>query len=115
VTGATDETTIRNDFWPKLRQNLVRLPFAEDAVASYYCAFDATTPLKVKGILVAALAYFIMPFDVIPDFLLGLGFTDDLAVLVSAMGMVRKHITEIHRDKARSKIAELRSGHNANS
>ena len=79
-----DEETVRDGFWPKLAKVLANIPFAEDAVAAYYCAFDSRTPLRVKGILLAALVYFIMPADIIPDFLLGLGFTDDLSGLSPA-------------------------------
>lgn len=103
----SDEQTVKQGFWPKLAANLSRIPFAEEAVAAWYCALDPATPVKVKGTLFGALAYFVLPFDVIPDFLLGLGFTDDLAVLVTAISMVRSHITQDHRDRAREKIAEL--------
>ena len=70
-----NEDTVRKDFWPKLKANLARLPFAEDLVAARYAAFDSRTPLKVRGTLFGALAYFILPIDVVPDFILGLGFT----------------------------------------
>ena len=83
---------------------------AEDAVAAWYCAFDPATPLKVKGTLLGALAYFILPFDVVPDFILGLGFSDDLAVLMTAMTLVKTHITQAHRDKAAAVLAQARSG-----
>ncbi len=105
--ASSDERTVQTGFWPKLAGNLARVPFAEEVVAAWYCAFDPSTPVKVKGTLIAALAYFIMPFDVIPDFLLVLGFTDDLAVLMTAMAMVRGSIRQEHRDKAKAKIAEL--------
>ena len=105
-----DEQNVKQNFWPKLQQNLARIPFAEDVVAAWYCANDTKTPLKVKGTLVAALAYFILPFDVIPDVILGLGFTDDLAVLMTAMTLVRNHVTQDHRNRAREKIDGLRKG-----
>jgi uncharacterized membrane protein YkvA (DUF1232 family) len=108
--AGTDEQTVKQNFWPKLKQNLARIPFAEDVVAAWYCAFDANTPLKVKGTLFAALAYFILPFDIVPDFILGLGFTDDLAVLVTAMTLVRNHITQVHRDRAHAAIERLKQG-----
>jgi uncharacterized membrane protein YkvA (DUF1232 family) len=108
MTGTADDNKVQADFWPKLARNLAHLPFAEEAVAAYYCAFDPATPYKVKGILVAALAYFIMPLDVIPDVLLGLGFTDDLAVLFMAMKTVRGSINQTHRDQAKAKLDELR-------
>ena len=75
----------------------------------FYCAFDPATPLKVKGILLGALAYFIMPIDVIPDVLLGLGFTDDMAVLYTAISMIRSHMTQAHRDKAKETLEKLKA------
>lgn len=106
--AVTDENNVRQNFWPKLQQNLARIPFADEVLAAWYCATDAKTPLKVKGTLFGALAYFILPIDVIPDVILGLGFTDDLAVLMSAMTLVKNHITPEHRDRARETIARLK-------
>lgn len=105
----TDTTTVAKDFWPKLKKSLSHIPFAEDVVAAYYCAFDAATPLKAKGILLAAIAYFIMPLDVIPDFILGLGFTDDMAVLYAAMTAIRSHITQDHRDRAKETLEKMKA------
>jgi uncharacterized membrane protein YkvA (DUF1232 family) len=107
--SATDEQKLRRDFWPKLTRNLARLPFAEQVLAAWYCAFDPATPLKVKATLFGALAYFVLPFDGIPDVLLGIGFTDDLAVLMAAMTLVRSHITQSHREQARTKLEELKA------
>jgi uncharacterized membrane protein YkvA (DUF1232 family) len=105
-----DEQDVRQNFWPKLQQNLARIPFADDVLAAWYCATDQNTPLKVKGTLFGALAYFILPIDIIPDFILGLGFTDDLAVLMTAMTLMKNHITQAHRDQARDTITRLKSG-----
>jgi uncharacterized membrane protein YkvA (DUF1232 family) len=105
---ARNEETVRSRFWPKLARVLASVPFAEEAVAAYYCAFDRQTPLKVKGILLAALAYFVMPIDAIPDILLGLGFTDDMAVLFTAISMIRSHMKPEHREKARDALDKLR-------
>ena len=104
------EKTVLNGFWPKMAQNFARIPFAEDLVAAWYCAFDPATPTRVKATLIGALAYFILPFDVIPDFLIGLGFTDDLAVLLTAFGLVKSNITQAHRDRAREALAKVRAG-----
>jgi uncharacterized membrane protein YkvA (DUF1232 family) len=109
MTSPSNEAAIARDFWPKLKRSLARIPFAEDVLAAFYCAFDPATPLKVKGILLAALAYFIMPIDVIPDVLLGLGFTDDMAVLYTAISMIRSHMTQAHRDKAKETLDKLRA------
>lgn len=105
----SNQKRVEAEFWPKLKANLARLPFAEDLLAARYAAFDATTPLKVKGTLLAALAYFILPFDAVPDFILGLGFTDDLAVLVTAITLVKNHITPEHRRMARETLQRMQA------
>ena len=103
-----DEITVRERFFPKLARVLARVPLADELVAAYYAAFDRATPLKAKGILLGALAYFVLPIDTIPDVVLGLGFTDDMAVLLAAFNVVRSHVTEEHRRRARETIARIR-------
>lgn len=97
---AANEETVRRRFWAKLRRNLGRIPFAPDFLAAYYCAIDPQTPAKVRAVLLAALAYFVLPVDLIPDFVTGLGFTDDITVLVAAISTVRGHISDAHRRRA---------------
>ena len=85
---AEDRESLRRRFWKKLKRVAVRLPFAEDLLSAYYCAFDKETPRHVQAALLGAIAYFILPFDFIPDMLPVLGFTDDAAVLATAIRMV---------------------------
>lgn len=110
ISGFDTEAFVKDGFFPKLGRVLAGVPFAEDAVAAYYCAFDRATPLKARGILLAALAYFIMPFDMVPDFIFGLGFTDDAAVLLTALNVIRTHMNQTHRDKARETLDRLKAG-----
>jgi uncharacterized membrane protein YkvA (DUF1232 family) len=108
ATIARNEKTVRDGFWKKLKRNLAKLPFAEHAVAAWFCAFDPATPLRAKGILLAALAYFVMPFDVIPDAIIGLGFTDDMTVLLTAISLIRNHMKPDHYDQARETLKRMR-------
>jgi uncharacterized membrane protein YkvA (DUF1232 family) len=101
---AQDRESVRRRFWIKLKQVVAKLPFAEDLLAAYYCAFDKQTPRHVQAALLGAIAYFILPFDFIPDMLPVLGFTDDAAVLATAIRMVASHITPEHRDAARAAL-----------
>jgi len=101
---ARRERVVREGFWRKLRKAAGHIPFADDLLAAFYCALDPDTPLKVRGTLLAALVYFITPADMIPDFIAGLGFTDDAAVLAMTMGLVGGHITPRHREKARGAL-----------
>jgi uncharacterized membrane protein YkvA (DUF1232 family) len=104
--AARDEARVRRGFWPKLRRHAAQLPFAEDLVAAYYCAFDRRTPRRVQVILLGALAYFVLPFDFVPDMLPIIGFTDDAAVLATAVQVVAAHITPEHRNAARRLLAQ---------
>lgn len=102
-----DEQRIRQEFWPKIRRVAAHLPFAENAVAAFYCATDPETPARTKAILLAALAYFILPTDTIPDFLPLFGFTDDAAVLAAALSAISAHMKERHHEAARAWLAKL--------
>lgn len=106
----TDETSIKAGFWRTFRKAAGQIPFAEDVVASYYCALDPRTPGKSKAVLFGALAYFIMPVDAIPDILAFVGFSDDIAVLSLAIATVRSNLTEAHRIAARTSLANFAAG-----
>ena len=97
----------RTRFLPKLLRVAGRIPFADDLAAAWYAAIDKDTPLKTKGVLLAALAYFVVPTDLMPDFVVGLGFTDDATVLATALGVVGSQIRDKHRIAAR-KLLGLR-------
>lgn len=99
---ASDKKLVMREFAQKLKSNIGKIPFAEDVTAAFYCAMDGNTPSFVKAVLFGALAYFIMPADVIPDFVAGLGFTDDASVLVAALSTVKQYVTDGHREKAKS-------------
>lgn len=101
---AKDRESVRRRFWIKLKRVAGRLPFAEELLAAYYCAFDRQTPRHVQAALLGAIAYFIIPFDFVTDVLPVLGFTDDAAVLATAIRMVASHITPEHRDAARAAL-----------
>jgi len=93
--------TTRRRIVPKLMRVAGRVPFADDLAAAYYCALDPTTPRKAKAVIFAALAYFVLPADAIPDVIAGFGFTDDATVLATALGVVGAQIRERHKRAAR--------------
>ena len=103
VQRAPSERTL----FRKLRRFLGNVPFAEDLIAGYYCAVDRNTPAYVRGVLLGAVAYFVLPADMIPDFLAGLGFTDDASVLAAALAAVGGHIQPHHRSQDRSRLDRL--------
>lgn len=54
-----------------------------------------------KGVVAGALGYFILPTDAIPDFIAGLGYTDDAGVIAGAVAALGSKITDEHKDQAR--------------
>ena len=105
ILGRDDsEQTVRRGFWQKVKKAAGKIPFMDEVVAGYYCAVDRSTPASVRTALFGALAYFILPFDLIPDFVLGTGFTDDIAVLWATLTAVQSHILPRHREAARTAL-----------
>lgn len=102
-----DEEGLLAEVIARLRRLARRLPFSEDILAAYHCVRDPATSARVKLILLAALAYFVMPVDAVPDIIPLLGFTDDAAVLAAALTAVRDAIRPEHREKARATLDEL--------
>ena len=106
---AKNRRIVDRDFWRKLLGLLRQVPFAEDLAAAYFCAIDPETPGRVRGILIAALAYFVTPLDVIPDVVAGIGFTDDAAVLAMAIGLVSRNLKPEHYARARAALGHANS------
>lgn len=102
----TREERVRDRLWATVKRAARSIPFMEDVVAAYYCALDPKTPRTVRMTLLAALAYFVAPIDIVPDILPLVGFGDDAGVLMAAIAMVRAHITPDHLEAARRAMAE---------
>lgn len=105
--AADDTRRVTRDFWQKLRRVGGYVPFAEDAVAAYYCALDRTTPLRVRASIMGALAYFVIPADAMPDILPVLGFTDDAAVIAATLQLLAAYVLPEHREAARRALNGL--------
>jgi len=102
-----DEAKFGSDFMARLKRVAKRIPFAGDLLAAWFCARDPATPRRVRMTLLAALGYFVLPIDALPDIMPLLGFTDDAAVIAAAIAAVAGSITPEHRERARKALAEL--------
>ena len=99
-------------YWAKLKSSVQRLPadmklLIEKALILYYCAKDRNVPTHVKAVIIGALGYLIVPFDVVPDMMPILGLLDDLAVLLVAYRYIEEYLTSAHRESARVKMDTL--------
>ena len=103
-----NEQRVEEGFWPKMRRVAAKVPFAKEALSVWYCAKDDETPLAAKGMMLAALAYFVMPVDAIPDVIAGLGYTDDAAVFTALMAIVGRNLKPRHKAAAHRDIERMR-------
>ena len=103
-----NEMRVKKGFWPKIRSTASRIPFAGQALAAWYATQDRKTPLAAKGIMLGALAYFVMPLDAIPDVFAGIGFTDDAAVIAAVLATLGAHVKRKHHDQAEAALKRVR-------
>ena len=103
-----NEQRVEEGFWPKMRRVAAKVPFAKEALSVWYCAKDDDTPMAAKGMMLAALAYFVLPVDAIPDFIAGLGYTDDAAVFTALLAILGKNLKPKHKLAAKRDIERLR-------
>lgn len=103
-----NEMRVQKGFWPKIRRTAARIPFARQVISVWYSARDPETPTAAKGIMLGALAYFVLPIDAIPDIFAGIGFTDDAAVIAALIATLGANIKKRHKDLADAALARLR-------
>ena len=109
ATVRVNEMRVSQGFWPKFRRVAAKVPFAKDLLSVYFSARDEETPLRNKGLMLAGLAYFVLPTDAIPDIIAGLGFSDDAAVLFALINVVGRSIKPRHKEAAGELLDKMRS------
>jgi len=80
---------------------------AKPALEVLEMAIDPFTPTQVRISLMAALAYLIMPFDLFPDFMPLVGFSDDFVALTAVLSIWSKYMTPSIRMRAERKLDKL--------
>ena len=80
---------------------------AKPALEVLEMAIDPFTPTQVRISLIAALAYLIMPFDLFPDFMPLVGFSDDFVALTAVLSIWGKYMTPSIKSRAESKLNKL--------
>lgn len=103
-----NEVRVSKGFWPKIRRTAARIPFAGQALSVWFAARDPQTPAAAKGLMLGALAYFVLPVDAIPDIFAVVGFTDDAAVFAALLATLGANIKLRHKELARDALERLR-------
>jgi uncharacterized membrane protein YkvA (DUF1232 family) len=77
------------------------------ALTLFYCLQDHDTPKWAKGVIVGALGYLILPTDLIPDIIPGVGYGDDWGAIVAALGTVAAYVKDEHKAKAAAQVVRF--------
>lgn len=107
AVARVNERRVERGFWPKIRRVASKIPFADDALSVWFCAKDPETPARAKALMMAGLAYFVLPTDAIPDVLAVVGFTDDAAVFAALMAVVGRNLKARHKLEAQAVLARM--------
>lgn len=93
-------------FWHKLTHHARRAGRAtvETALQLHYAALRPDTPAWARSTAYGALAYFILPLDTVPDWLVAVGYTDDLAALTLAVSTLASYVDDDVRQRARERL-----------
>lgn len=106
---SADEEISSAALWRKLRSIAVvaghKVLFS--ALVLFNCLKDHDTPAWARGVIVGALGYLILPTDLIPDMLPGVGYGDDWSTILVALGTVAAYIKESHRLRAKEQVSAL--------
>jgi len=99
----------RVSFGQKIRQQAIRAGrvVLEKALVLYFCLLDPTTPRWARNVIVGALAYFVLPLDLVADLIPGLGYSDDLTALIAAVTTVAAHLKPAHHQAAQRLLQRL--------
>lgn len=94
--------------WTKLKKfsKLAGLKVVYSVLLLYYVMIDPGVSIKNKAVIAAALGYFILPLDAIPDLTPIIGFTDDLGVLLFALSQVSDSITPEIKARAKKQLEQ---------
>ncbi|KQW86551.1 YkvA family protein [Brevundimonas sp. Root1279] len=103
-----NEVRVSRGFWPKIRRTASKIPFADQVLSVWFAARDPQTPTAAKGLMLGALAYFVLPADAIPDIFAGVGFTDDAAVIAALIATLGANIKRRHREAAEATLERMR-------
>ena len=65
----------------------------QKALLLFFAVRNPSTPAWARRVIYGALAYLVLPLDTLPDFIPGIGYTDDMAVIAAAVAAVAYYIT----------------------
>ncbi len=91
----------KNELWNKIQRSALKI--GKDTIRKilelYFVMLKPDVPVKIKITIISALIYFVIPLDIIPDFIPG-GYTDDIGAVLGAFTIAHSYIDDNVRNKA---------------
>lgn len=109
ITSEHEKHYSDSNFWDKVKSVTKKAgeELIYNALLLYYVLQSPTTPMEHKALIIGTLGYFILPIDLISDFLPIVGFTDDASALIATIKVVKKNITSEIKEQARNRSNEI--------
>ena len=104
-----------SSFWNKILSMAKKagLKLIYLALLLYYTLESRNVSKTDKAIIIGALGYFILPLDIIPDYIPFIGKTDDMTILIYAYNRVKSNINDHIREKAKNKLNSIFGEYNS--
>lgn len=95
--------------WNKLKRHAADagLKVVYAGLLLYHVLDHPRLPARAKATIYGALGYFILPIDLMPDWIPAAGYTDDLGALMLALIQVSLYIDESVREQAKATLTRL--------
>ncbi|MBQ0107534.1 MAG: DUF1232 domain-containing protein [Phascolarctobacterium sp.] len=96
-------------FWKFVKETgkAVGKPLLRKSLELYYAMTRHDMPVQMKLEVMGALAYLVLPLDLIPDFIPVIGWTDDAAALAFAYTSAQTYVDELVKQEADKKLMEI--------
>lgn len=106
--GGYEKNYSESGLWDKIKNDATKAgkPVIKNALLLYYALQSANVSAMDKAKIVGALGYFILPIDIVADFLPLVGFTDDAAVILFVLKMLYGKIDDWTTQQADKKLKQ---------
>ncbi len=77
------------------------------ALVLYHILLEEKVPFRAKALIIGGLGYLILPTDLVPDFIVGLGFTDDLAAITFVLSQIEEYKSPSIEEKSKKMFEDM--------
>lgn len=103
VASGFDSAAINDGLLHRLLRRVGRT-VARPAIQCFEMVIDGQTPHQARLTVLAALAYLLVPLDLIPDFIPVAGFSDDLVAITALLRLCTRYVSPQIRERVERRL-----------